>query len=279
MPLGMETETVVNPIVRILEFLYRKGCQSRANQHRLVTAFSLHGDDVPAATLLEAAFDAFRPGDEKHPANLAYWWGGGRLRIELLQLWAGGEPDDQGVYTWHAPTAKTLVHYYDLATAFGHVRFAGSVERATDPKAENPDVLESVVRMGDRRDRALYGPGGVMPERAKGLVTDVEGQQSWRFSIVGSGLRVEHESQGRRLAKDAALFAVLGPIVGWLFRLVHDLEMRRGLRTLPDYLSGTGSFERDVPNDRSNPLHGQEIRLRIEEPRWPEWLDRIFGYD
>ena len=269
----------MNPIVRMLEYLYREGCGSRANQHRLVTVFSLHSEGVPMAALLEAAFDAFRPGDEEHPANLACWWGGRGLRIERLQLWAGGEPDGEGVYTWHAPTARTLVHYYDLATAFGHVRFAGSVERATDPKSGKAGVLESVVRMGDPRDAALYGPGGLVPERAKDLLTDVEGQQSWRFGIAGNSVRVEHESQGRRLAKDAALFAVLGPAAGWLFRLVHDLEMRRGLRTLPDYLSGTRSFNRNVPSDGSNSLHGQEIRLRIEQPRWPKWVDKIFGYD
>ena len=60
-------------------------------------------------TLLSSVFgfDAFRPGGDEHPANLARWWGDGRLRIERLQLWAGGEPDETGVYTWRAPTARS----------------------------------------------------------------------------------------------------------------------------------------------------------------------------
>lgn len=269
----------MNPIDPILDHLYRKGRRSPANRHHLVTIFSLHSASVPATTLLEAAFDAFHPGDEEHPPHLTHWWGGGRLHIERLQLWAGGEPDAQGVYTWRSPAARTLVHHYDLATAFGRVRFAGSVERATDPEAGNCNVLESVVRMGDPRDPTMYGPGGAVPERAKGLVTDVVGQQSWRFGIVGNAIRVEHESQGRRIARDAALFAILGPAAGWLFRLVHDLEMRRGLRTLPRHLSETGFLARAVPNGRGNPLQGQGIKLRIERPRWPGWVDRLFGYD
>jgi len=63
----------MHPIERILEHLYGKGCRSRANQHRLVTVFSLHSNDAPAASLLEAAFDAFRPGDAEHPPNLTRW--------------------------------------------------------------------------------------------------------------------------------------------------------------------------------------------------------------
>jgi hypothetical protein len=109
----------MNLLSRIVEYLYRRGCRSKANHHRLVTVFSLRCDAVPAEALLGAAFNAFRPGGDEHPANLARWWGDGRLRIERLQLWAGSKPDETGVYTWRAPAAKTLVHHYDLATAFG----------------------------------------------------------------------------------------------------------------------------------------------------------------
>ncbi|MEA3276665.1 MAG: hypothetical protein U9Q81_15495 [Pseudomonadota bacterium] len=265
----------MNLFARIVENLYRRGCRSKANHHRLVTVFSLRCEEVPTEALLDAAFDAFRPGDDEQPAKLARWWADGRLRIERLQLWAGGERDETGVYTWRAPTAKTLVHHYDLTTPFGHVRFAAAVERATDPKAGNASLLDSVVLMGDPRDPALYGFGGTVPDRAKDLVTDVEGQQSWRFSVVGNRVCAEHVSEGRRLAKDAALFAILGGGASWLFRLIHDIEMRRGLSTLPDYLSGMGRYAQEIPDSRSTALHGRKIRLQIEQPRWPKWLDRL----
>jgi hypothetical protein len=158
----------MNLLSRIVEYLYRRGCRSKANHHRLVTVFSLRCDAVPAEALLGAAFNAFRPGGDEHPANLARWWGDGRLRIERLQLWAGSKPDETGVYTWRAPAAKTLVHHYDLATAFGHVRFTAAVERATEPKAANTGVLESVVRMGGPRNTALYGPGGTRARPGEG---------------------------------------------------------------------------------------------------------------
>jgi len=121
--------------------------------------------------------------------------------------------------------------------------------------------------MGDPRDPALYGPGGTVPNRAKDLVTDVEGRQSWRFRAAGNSLSVEHVSEGRRLAKDAALFAVFSPGAGRLFRLVHDVEMRRGLSTLPDYLSGTGCYAQEIPDCPTSALHERKIRLRIEQPR------------
>ena len=223
------------PFVPILEWLYVKGYRSAANQHRLVTVLRLQGEGVSPERLLPAVFDAFRPGDEAHPARLAQWWADGRLKIQRLQLWEGGEPDAKGVYTWRGSKAKTLVHHYTLATPFGPVRFAGAVERATDPALAGAD-LETVVRMGDPRDPTLYGPGGRVPPAALSLVSDFEGTQSWRFSPVSDGVRIVHVSEGRRLARDAALFALFGPAAALFFRFLHDLAMHRGLRPLPGYL-------------------------------------------
>ena len=267
----------MNPFSRMLERLYAKGCQSRSNHHRLVTICWLHGEGVSPEWLLRAAFDAFRPGDDVHPAQLARWWAKGRLEVQRLQLWTGGEPDERGVYSWQAATAKTLVHHYALATPFGPVRFAGALERATDPQLAKTPELESVVRMGDPRDPALYGPGGAVPTQALGLVSDVDGRQSWRFSLEGKRVRVEHLSEGRRLARDAALFALLGPAAAWFFRLLHDLEMRRGLRSLPGFLMtmlsdnlGQSTLTADGPASRT-------ITLVFERPRSLAWLDRPVG--
>ena len=225
----------MDPLAPILEQLYATGCRSPANQHRLVTVFRLHGEGIGAERLLQGAFDAFRPGDEAHPARLAQWWGDGRLKIQRLQLWEGGEPDEGGVYTWRGDKARTLVHHYTLTTPLGPVRFTGAVERATDPALAGGD-LETVVRMGDPRDPTLYGPGGAVPPAALSLVRDFDGTQSWRFSRLSGGVRIVHVSEGRRLARDAALFALFGPAAALFFRLLHDLEMRRGLRPLPGYL-------------------------------------------
>jgi hypothetical protein len=50
-------------------------------------------------------------------------------------------------------------------------------------------------------------------------------------------VRIVHVSEGRRLARDAAIFALFGPAAALFFRLLHDLEMRRGLRS-PGTCSG-----------------------------------------
>ena len=243
----------MDPFAPIVERLHAKGCQSPANQHRLVTVFRLHGEGVLPERLLRGAFDAFRPGDEAHPARIAQWWANGRLQVHRLQLWEGGEPDAGGVYTWRGPQAKTLVHHYALTTPFGPVRFAGAVERATDPALAEGD-LETVVRMGDPRDPTLYGPGGTVPPAALSLTSDFEGTQSWRFSRISDGVRIAHVSEGRRLARDAALFALFGPAAAWFFRLLHHLAMRRGLRPLPGYL----------PRMLNEPT--ARITLRFERP-------------
>jgi hypothetical protein len=243
----------VDPLAPILERLYATGCRSPANQHRLETVFRLHGEGIGAERLLQGAFDAFRPGDGAHPARLVQWWADGRLKIQRLQLWEGGEPDAGGVYTWRGPQAKTLAHHYTLATPLGPVRFTGAVERATDPALAGGD-LETVVRMGDARDPTLYGPGGAVPPAALSLASDFAGNQSWRFSRVSDGVRIVHVSEGRRLARDAALFALFGSAATLFFRLLHDLEMRRGLRPLPGYLQRM----LNEPNAR--------ITLRLERP-------------
>lgn len=252
----------MNPFAPILERLSARGYRSPANQHRLVTVLRLRGEGVSSERLLRAAFDAFRPGDEAHPARLAQWWGNGRLKIQRLQLWEGGEPDEGGVYTWRGDKARTLVHHYTLTTPFGPVRFAGAVERATDPALAGRD-LETVVRMGDPRDPTLYGRGGAVPPAALSLVSDFEGTQSWRFSRVSNEVRIVHVSEGRRLARGAALFALFGPAAALFFRLLHHLEMRRGLRLLPGYLQRmlndpnaciTLQFERTGGRTRAN--HG-----------------------
>ena len=103
------------------------------------------------------------------------------------------------------------------------------MERATNPALAGGD-LETAVRMGDPQDRALYRSGGAVPLAAQSLVSDFEGTQSWRFSQISDGVRIVHVSEGRRLARDAALFALFGRAAALFFRLLHDLEMRRGLR-------------------------------------------------
>ena len=165
----------------ILERLYATGYRSPANHHRLVTALRLRGEGVSSERLLRAAFDAFRPGDEAHPARLAQWWADGRLKIQRLQLWEGASRMKGASTRGTAPQARTLVHHYTLATPFGPVRFAGAVERATDPALAGGD-LETLVRMGNPRDATLYGPGGTVPPAALSLVSDFEGTQSWRFT-------------------------------------------------------------------------------------------------
>jgi hypothetical protein len=267
----------MSPLARFAERLYRRGRRSQWNHHRLVTVLRLQGEGVSPALLLQAAFDAFRPGDDQHAPALPRWWGNGRLTIQRLQMWAGGVVDDQGIYTWQAKTARTLVHHYTLATPFGHVRFAAALERATDPKASQASLLESIVRMGDPRDPTLYGPGGAVPAEAMELVTDVEGTQAWSFRVEGDSVRIAHVSEGRRLARDAALFTLFGPAPGWLFRLLHDREMRRGLRPLPAYLTRQGRYASIAFDAFSEQLHGREITLRVERPAWPRWLERIAG--
>lgn len=80
----------------MLEWLYAKGCQSQSNHHRLVTICWLQGEGVSSEWLLRAAFEAFRPGDDVHLAQLARWWANGRLEVQRLQLWTGSEPDERG---------------------------------------------------------------------------------------------------------------------------------------------------------------------------------------
>ncbi len=88
-------------------------------------------------------------------------------------------------------------------------------------------------------------------------------------------MRVAHVSQGRRLASDAVLFALLGPVAGWGFKLIHDVEMRRGLRSLPGFLVRKMRCKQEQLHGANGEKFSPEITLEFEKPSWPAWLDGL----
>jgi len=110
----------MRPSSPLYEHLYKVGCDSTANHHRLKTIYSLRCDGVAPATLLGHLFDAFRPGDDDHPASLGGVVGRGEPKAAAAAAMGRGKPDDDGVYTWRGDRAKHLAPEWPFRSVSSH---------------------------------------------------------------------------------------------------------------------------------------------------------------